>query len=251
MAPEVPGRRRQPRRSRGAALRLHSPDPSQWKSARTTNAIERLNEEFRRRIKTQTVLLCADTLPMLLWALLPPARSPCAKSTDGRPSPSSSGPSPLTTPPDQAEIAMLGERRPRISTNSRTRPGRFVMVESVRLRFLNSAAQKGRRPPIRSIFASRSSFAMVSSPIFSFMASHRGDLGTAPQRCRSPGQEAVPASRSDRRRSRRVPTDASRSSPSSSLSTNFCFLCADMRRFRGAAGQSSASVMGALRRRPP
>jgi transposase-like protein len=35
-------------------------DPSQWKSARTTNAIERLNEEFRRRIKTQTVLPCAD-----------------------------------------------------------------------------------------------------------------------------------------------------------------------------------------------
>ena len=31
-------------------------DPSQWKSARTTNAIERLHEEFRRRIKTQTVL---------------------------------------------------------------------------------------------------------------------------------------------------------------------------------------------------
>ena len=45
-------------------------DPSQWKSARTTNAIERLNEEFRRRIKTQTVLPCAATVPMLLWALL-------------------------------------------------------------------------------------------------------------------------------------------------------------------------------------
>ena len=45
-------------------------DASQWKSARTTNAIERLNEEFRRRIKTQTVLPCADTVPMLLWALL-------------------------------------------------------------------------------------------------------------------------------------------------------------------------------------
>ena len=45
-------------------------DPSQWKSARTTNAIERLNEEFRRRIKTQTVLPCADTVPMLFWALL-------------------------------------------------------------------------------------------------------------------------------------------------------------------------------------
>ena len=45
-------------------------DPSQWKSARTTNAIERLNEEFRRRIKTQTVLPCAETVSMLLWALL-------------------------------------------------------------------------------------------------------------------------------------------------------------------------------------
>jgi len=45
-------------------------DPSQWKSARTTNAIERLNGEFRRRIKTQTVLPCAEILPMLLWALL-------------------------------------------------------------------------------------------------------------------------------------------------------------------------------------
>ena len=45
-------------------------DPSQWKSARTINAIERLNEEFRRRIKTQTVLPCAETVPMLLWALL-------------------------------------------------------------------------------------------------------------------------------------------------------------------------------------
>ena len=45
-------------------------DPSQWKSTRTTNAIERLNEEFRRRIKTQTVLPCAETVPMLLWALL-------------------------------------------------------------------------------------------------------------------------------------------------------------------------------------
>ncbi len=45
-------------------------DPSQWKSARTTNAIERLNEEFRRRIKTQTVLPDAATAPMLFWPLL-------------------------------------------------------------------------------------------------------------------------------------------------------------------------------------
>ena len=45
-------------------------DPTQWKAARTTNAIERLNEEFRRRIKTQAVLPCAETVPMLLWALM-------------------------------------------------------------------------------------------------------------------------------------------------------------------------------------
>jgi putative transposase len=44
--------------------------PSQWRSARTTNAIERLHEEFKRRIKTQTVLPSADTAAMLLWALL-------------------------------------------------------------------------------------------------------------------------------------------------------------------------------------
>ena len=44
--------------------------PSQWKSARTTNAIERLHEEFKRRIKTQTVLPSAETAAMLFWALL-------------------------------------------------------------------------------------------------------------------------------------------------------------------------------------
>jgi putative transposase len=44
--------------------------PSQWRSARTTNAIERLHEEFKRRIKTQTVLPSADTAAMLFWALL-------------------------------------------------------------------------------------------------------------------------------------------------------------------------------------
>jgi putative transposase len=44
--------------------------PSQWKSARSTNIIERLHEEFKRRIKTQTVLPSADTAAMLFWALL-------------------------------------------------------------------------------------------------------------------------------------------------------------------------------------
>ncbi len=50
-----------------AFLRL---PPSQWRSARTTNAIERLREEFKRRIKTQTVLPSAETAAMLFWALV-------------------------------------------------------------------------------------------------------------------------------------------------------------------------------------
>jgi transposase-like protein len=44
--------------------------PEQWRSLRTTNAIERLHEEFKRRIKTQCLLPCAETACMLFWALL-------------------------------------------------------------------------------------------------------------------------------------------------------------------------------------
>jgi transposase-like protein len=43
---------------------------SQGNLARTTNAIERLHEEFKRRIKTQTVLPSAETAAMLFLALL-------------------------------------------------------------------------------------------------------------------------------------------------------------------------------------
>ena len=50
-----------------AFLRL---PPCQWGSARTTNAIERLHEEFERRTKTKTVLPSAETAGMLFWALL-------------------------------------------------------------------------------------------------------------------------------------------------------------------------------------
>ena len=42
---------------------------SQWKSIRTSNAIERLHEEFKRRIKIQIVLPSAGAA-MLFWALL-------------------------------------------------------------------------------------------------------------------------------------------------------------------------------------
>ena len=43
---------------------------SQWKALRTTNAIERINEEFRRRTKTQSSLPNADAVLLLLFGLL-------------------------------------------------------------------------------------------------------------------------------------------------------------------------------------
>src|SRR5215213_2619584 len=58
---------------------------SQWKSARTTNAIERLHEEFKRKIKTQTVLPSAETAAMLFWALLASGQITMRK-VDGWPS---------------------------------------------------------------------------------------------------------------------------------------------------------------------
>ena len=44
--------------------------PGQWRSARTSNAVERLHEEFKRRIKTQTVLPSPETAAMLFRGLL-------------------------------------------------------------------------------------------------------------------------------------------------------------------------------------
>jgi transposase-like protein len=43
---------------------------SQWKSLRTTNAIERLNGEFRRRVKTQGSLPSAQAAEILLFGLI-------------------------------------------------------------------------------------------------------------------------------------------------------------------------------------
>jgi len=43
---------------------------SQWKALRTTNALERINEEFRRRTKTQAMLPSEDAVLVLLFGLL-------------------------------------------------------------------------------------------------------------------------------------------------------------------------------------
>jgi len=42
----------------------------QWKNIRTTNVIERLNGEFRRRVKTQGSLPSEDAALMLLFGLI-------------------------------------------------------------------------------------------------------------------------------------------------------------------------------------
>lgn len=44
--------------------------PIQWKGIRTTNAIERLNEEFRRRVKVQGMQPSGQSVCMLFWALV-------------------------------------------------------------------------------------------------------------------------------------------------------------------------------------
>ncbi|MGH7931928.1 MAG: transposase [Candidatus Binataceae bacterium] len=43
---------------------------SQWKALRTTNALERINEEFRRRTKTQSSLPSEDAALLLFFGLL-------------------------------------------------------------------------------------------------------------------------------------------------------------------------------------
>jgi len=43
---------------------------TQWKTLRTTNTIERLHEEFRRRVKTQSSLPTEDAALVLLFSLV-------------------------------------------------------------------------------------------------------------------------------------------------------------------------------------
>ena len=73
--------------------------PEQWRSSRTTNAIERLHEEFKRRIKTQCLLPCAETAAMLFWALLASAQI-TMRRVDGWQT-SSAPPPTLTSPPER------------------------------------------------------------------------------------------------------------------------------------------------------
>lgn len=57
--------------------------PLPWKSIRIIHAIERLHEEFTRRIKTRCVLPHADTACMRFWALLAQGLITLRKVDDG------------------------------------------------------------------------------------------------------------------------------------------------------------------------
>jgi hypothetical protein len=55
----------------------------QWKTLRTTNVIERLHEEFRRRVKPQGSLPTEDAALVLLFGLIVSGQTGCAGSTGG------------------------------------------------------------------------------------------------------------------------------------------------------------------------
>ena len=149
VAAALPGGGGEPKRGSErlfAFLRLPS---CQWRSART-NAIERLHEEFKRRIETQTVLPSAETAAMLFWAELPNvpraqrvkrqrrvcwlrARSPCTRSTAGKPLPSPSAPRfRLTSPPDPRQPRAIGDHPLRLFPHkSRRHPTQLPGILSV------------------------------------------------------------------------------------------------------------------------
>ena len=103
--------------------------PSQCRSARTTNAIERLHEEFKRRIKTQTVLPSADTAAML-WALLASGQINMRK-VDG-----------WQTPPPSPWIRSPGSNRGSISPHDRP-PPKWGALEALLIFAVTAARRHG------------------------------------------------------------------------------------------------------------
>ncbi len=91
-----------------------SPQPDEAGTAiliPVTNAVERLHEEFKRRIKTQTVLPRPETAAMLVWVLLASGQITCARSTAGRRSPNGPPAPPLISLPDPLPSTHWRDRR--------------------------------------------------------------------------------------------------------------------------------------------
>jgi transposase-like protein len=69
-APRCPGVVKSLREGGAELLTFFSFPRAQWKTLRTTNVIERLHEEFRRRVKTQGALPTEDAAVLLLFGLV-------------------------------------------------------------------------------------------------------------------------------------------------------------------------------------
>ena len=122
---------------------------SQWKSIRTTNAIERLHEEFKRRIKTQTVLPSAETAAMLFWALLASGQIHTERSMVGPPSPRSLPIRSLTSPGSSQHLDPLeiASRQFQHRLRRAPRPRQFAVISTDPRRPQASAVPPGRREP--------------------------------------------------------------------------------------------------------
>jgi len=98
-------------------------------SVRTTSTMEHLNEAFRRRTKTQTMLPSQQIVSTLFWDLLASGRARCERSTDGKPSIRRSPTRSVASPRSCTIIDVLGRGRLRISTTFET-PRRILMETS-------------------------------------------------------------------------------------------------------------------------
>jgi hypothetical protein len=132
--------------------------PSQWKSIRTTNAIERLHEEFKRRIKTRPFCRARKPPPCCSGPRWLQVKSSCEKSMVGQPSPRSLPIRLLTSPHDP----IISDRRRSPQANSTpmaTPPG--VPVEQA----IRHANGTGYRALVASTFQQQSD---LSEAIASF-----------------------------------------------------------------------------------
>ncbi len=102
--------------------------PSQWKSIRTPNAIERLHEEFKRGSRRKPAALRRDSRPCCSGRRSRPVRSPCERSTAGKVSPKSPSTKSLTSPLDRI-ASCSPETTHRIPTHSARAPD-LILVES-------------------------------------------------------------------------------------------------------------------------
>ncbi len=93
---------------------------SQWQSIRTSNAIARLQHEFKRRIKTQIVLPSAATAAILFWALLASGQITMRKGEAARPSTKSLPVKRLISPLDQVTSPCWRSRQ---TNSNRNRDG--------------------------------------------------------------------------------------------------------------------------------